>query len=1321
VWKVGFALVLSVSIWPHSAAADDSIRRVDLARQPDELRSKFKEIHASQPETITLSLLIGAASAVKVTLQPYEPFRFPRVVQLDGEPLAISDIGGIKRYYRGNVNTEPDSFAFLTVSASGETKLSLDMMSGKFRGELESSGFRLAPAPSAESGNAFAPGAEPDFILPDSQIPEQYDSSEMSRSSPLDTNNLGTGRLTVGASSGWYGPYSIQVPEGQSYVGAVSRGPGNVNVYVSENPDPAVEWSDLDYCEYSSCFISDPEAKTYYLSVYRFSDDYGDVQVDFGSGSEITEGELYLSKMAVELDDDLFAALGSAEAASDYVAQIYAYASLTYEREVKTQLQVSELFLYTQDPYQDTSSASARIEEVREYWRRNKAATDRTLVSHLSLLVSGGVAYLDVLCSQTAGYSVSGLGVQPPTDPENINWDGMVTAHEMGHNFGSVHTHCYGGVDGNSSPVDACYGSESGAPGECWSGARSYPGLGSLTGGSASGRNGTIMSYCHLLAGGMSNITNTFGTNHEYGVAPGRVPAVMARRATQFAAASSACLEKKTVGAGSRYSVAPSASTGGVISPSTSQLVNEGGTISFTLSADKNYSIAGVTGTCPGSLSGNIFTAGPVLADCTVVAQFAREVSVPPSISQIDSGDGSLRAHFDSGSWAGAAQSYTLRCRESAESRSFSVSGMAPHNRFSTAESSRAVADDQNSMLAFHRSAVFREQGLRCSTVNPQSWSQRLNRSEQRRRAEEEDCSLSNTNIRLDYNPSADNVLNIPVQFHIIYKSNGSGYVTQQRVRDQIRVLNDDFSGAGHDSSVRSGIKFSLAGIHYIESDDWFEDRGPADASKFKAELAVDPSKYLNIYTNDAGGGGALGYATYPQYDNGIEDGIVILHSTVGGRNNGYGAFDQGRTLVHEVGHYLGLLHVFEPAGRCGSGYRAADLVNDTSPQLNPDFGASPSYSCGSYSSIENFMNYSDDLAMRSFTPEQVNRMRCSQMVHRPRAYSLTDDGNVFSTTGVRSPLTLNGLRNGVPYSCTVTANGTNSTTQTSRSVTATPRKPTTPAPPIIERIEPSDQEINLVLSVVDSGGLAITNYKATCTDGISQWLGQSATPSVTISGLANGTDYACTATISNQIGESESSGPANRIVPLAGYSNLPVWMLYQAYLVAIEKNEATIYCGTFNPDLVECEPKENLDPWQAESEAVSYSVANQLTKSLPFSSTNAPSIDYGWVALSTTEPPRDYSEDVFHIWFSKKPNGPVLPAPQCEAYLSEANQNFYWTQSKAHGDGMCYLGENKETFYLNFETRCHPDFYAGNCSDKDKKKSRRSYQFSLKKSLKYN
>ena len=71
------------------------------------------------------------------------------------------------------------------------------------------------------------------------------------------------------------------------------------------------------------------------------------------------------------------------------------------------------------------------------------------------------------------------------------------------------------------------------------------------------------------------------------------------------------------------YTVTASAGTGGSISPSGAQTVDEGGTVSFTLTASSGYSVSGVSGTCPsGSLSGTTYTTGAITQSCTVVASF---------------------------------------------------------------------------------------------------------------------------------------------------------------------------------------------------------------------------------------------------------------------------------------------------------------------------------------------------------------------------------------------------------------------------------------------------------------------------------------------------------------------------------------------------------------------------------------------------------------------------------------------------------------------------------------------------------------------------
>src|SRR5947207_3001027 len=116
-------------------------------------------------------------------------------------------------------------------------------------------------------------------------------------------------------------------------------------------------------------------------------------------------------------------------------------------------------------------------------------AGPRTVVHFVSgKSVQGGVAYVDVLCNASYGYGVSQVdGAFDLSQPSQI-WDALVFSHELGHNFGSPHSHCY------SPPIDRCYNQEAG----CYS-------------GSVVASRGTVMSYCHLLAGGLSNIDMVFG------------------------------------------------------------------------------------------------------------------------------------------------------------------------------------------------------------------------------------------------------------------------------------------------------------------------------------------------------------------------------------------------------------------------------------------------------------------------------------------------------------------------------------------------------------------------------------------------------------------------------------------------------------------------------------------------------------------------------------------------------------------------------------------------------------------------------------------
>ena len=71
------------------------------------------------------------------------------------------------------------------------------------------------------------------------------------------------------------------------------------------------------------------------------------------------------------------------------------------------------------------------------------------------------------------------------------------------------------------------------------------------------------------------------------------------------------------------YTVTASAGAGGSISPSGARTVEAGGTLSFTVTADRNYSLSTIGGTCPsGQRSGSTYVTGAITSNCSVIANF---------------------------------------------------------------------------------------------------------------------------------------------------------------------------------------------------------------------------------------------------------------------------------------------------------------------------------------------------------------------------------------------------------------------------------------------------------------------------------------------------------------------------------------------------------------------------------------------------------------------------------------------------------------------------------------------------------------------------
>jgi Pregnancy-associated plasma protein-A len=300
---------------------------------------------------------------------------------------------------------------------------------------------------------------------------------------------------------------------------------------------------------------------------------------------------------------------------------------------------------------------------------------------------------------------------------------------------------------------------------------------------------------------------------------------------------------------------------------------------------------------------------------------------------------------------------------------------------FSTDQSGALIVGQQSfsSMAEYIQSDFFRETGKRCGARRVEV------RYDEKLAKAMADCTDSLTKIQNEYWPSV--VYTVPVWWHVIYDSSGIGNISDATINAQMEVLNEDYrakAGTMGSQGYDIKIQFELMGIDRTMNDTWFGDN---DEIGFKQALKKDTSLFLNIYSNNTG---YLGYAYYPQDSVGDLDGIVLQYKSVGGRNNGFLVYDQGRTLVHEMGHYFGLAHTFEGGAVCGNSYSTGDLIVDTNAESSDHYGCSQTSTCGTADPIHNYMNYTDDTCMYQFTREQANRAVCGLVNYRPNTFSIS-------------------------------------------------------------------------------------------------------------------------------------------------------------------------------------------------------------------------------------------------------------------------------------------------------------------------------------------
>jgi hypothetical protein len=192
-------------------------------------------------------------------------------------------------------------------------------------------------------------------------------------------------------------------------------------------------------------------------------------------------------------------------------------------------------------------------------------------------------------------------------------------------------------------------------------------------------------------------------------------------------------------------------------------------------------------------------------------------------------------------------------------------------------------------------------------------------------------------------------------------------------IANQMRVLNDSYSGRTAADASDTPFRFSLAKTTWTVNSDWYTVVPGKNERDMKKALYEGDSRTLNVYAANIGGG-LLGWSYFPKgYNNGRDyiDGVVMLDESMPGGTAG--KYAEGDTLTHEVGHWLMLEHTFAH-GCSASGDYVEDTPREAVPQFDCPIGADTCTAPG-LDPIHNFMDYSQDSCMNMFTAGQADRM----------------------------------------------------------------------------------------------------------------------------------------------------------------------------------------------------------------------------------------------------------------------------------------------------------------------------------------------------------
>jgi len=220
------------------------------------------------------------------------------------------------------------------------------------------------------------------------------------------------------------------------------------------------------------------------------------------SAPEATDVATHTAIVAFDTDGELIQRMfaGSTAAANTNIGDFLNVTNVIYERDLGLRLLQGTTYLRS-DPVTDpwtATTTTAQLAEFGAFWESTQGGVDRVFATFLSGkspsgFSGGGIAWVDSYCqkpSSGGSYNVSQVlygtsGSIQLDDSVNV---GLVD-HEIGHNAGSVHTHCY------SPRIDHCTRLEAGDG--CYAGVPECPDHTAVIPGISAGK-GTVMSYCNF-------------------------------------------------------------------------------------------------------------------------------------------------------------------------------------------------------------------------------------------------------------------------------------------------------------------------------------------------------------------------------------------------------------------------------------------------------------------------------------------------------------------------------------------------------------------------------------------------------------------------------------------------------------------------------------------------------------------------------------------------------------------------------------------------------------------------------------------------------